>query len=98
MASTSGALTRPLTGTEPDYTKSAFVSGAGSGIGRAVTLTLLDHGCHVFAGSFNEAERNSLSGSFDALRVTPVVLDVRDEASTRAAADLVAERLDGRQL
>jgi len=98
MTSPPGALARRLTDARPDYTSSAFISGAGSGIGRALTLTVLDRGYHVFAGAYNDAEESSLAESFDARRVTPIVLDVRDEASTQAAATIVGQNLAGIKL
>lgn len=98
MTTTQGALARPAFGTQPDYSHSVFVTGATSGIGRAVSLALLDHGFHVFGGAINQAEADSLATSFPPQRVTPIVLDIRDETSVQNAAKTVADQLDGIKL
>lgn len=77
--------------------EAVFITGAGSGIGRAVTTSLLAKGYTVFGGVISADEaaelRNVLAGDF-----TAVEIDVRDEASVQAAADQVADRLGGRPL
>ena len=74
-----------------------MVTGAGSGIGRAVTISLLEQGYTVFGAAITRQEadqlKHDLVGDF-----VPVLLDVRDEDSVRAAAVQVAEELGGRPL
>jgi NAD(P)-dependent dehydrogenase (short-subunit alcohol dehydrogenase family) len=50
--------------------KVAVVTGAGKGIGLAVTRTLADEGAHVFAGSLSTDTLDGLKG------VTPVAVDL----------------------
>jgi NAD(P)-dependent dehydrogenase (short-subunit alcohol dehydrogenase family) len=72
---------------------SALVTGASRGIGRATSLALARRGFDVLAGVRTEEGARALANE-PSPRVTPVVLDVTDEASVRAAADRVGERLD----
>jgi NAD(P)-dependent dehydrogenase (short-subunit alcohol dehydrogenase family) len=69
--------------------KIALVSGANRGIGKAITLELLNQGvAKVYAGARNVetlSELVSLHGS----RVVPVQLDVTDDASIQRAADSI---------
>ncbi len=73
--------------------KIALVSGANRGIGKAITLELLNKGAaKVYAGARNVetlSELVSLYGN----RVVPVQLDVTDDRSIERAADLI-EALD----
>lgn len=64
--------------------KTAIVTGAASGIGRAVALRLAEEGATVWAADIDAAGLATLSG------VTTAVLDARDEAGWDA---LVAEVL-----
>jgi NAD(P)-dependent dehydrogenase (short-subunit alcohol dehydrogenase family) len=50
--------------------KVAVVTGAGKGIGLAVTKALADEGAHVVAGSLTTGSRDGLKG------VSPVALDL----------------------
>ncbi|MEG3618299.1 SDR family oxidoreductase [Magnetovibrio sp. PR-2] len=59
--------------------KTAVVTGANRGIGRAITEVFLAHGATVLACARN------VEGTFDGLDVTPVGLDLSDEASIKAA-------------
>ncbi len=71
--------------------KIAIVTGAGSGIGRAVALALLTNGYHVALAGRREtklAETAQLAGEFQA-NALPVVTDVTDETAVRALFDQV---------
>ena len=71
--------------------KSALVTGAGSGIGRAAALALLEAGWRVaLAGRRAEAleETRRLAGAASD-RALPVPTDVTDEAQVRALFDVI---------
>ncbi|MBP2369475.1 SDR family NAD(P)-dependent oxidoreductase [Pseudonocardia parietis] len=68
------------------------VTGAGSGIGRAVAARLLDEGASVVA--MDLAPDHSAAGDADG-RLLPVRCDVRDESSVSAAFDTASEFLGG---
>jgi len=74
--------------------KVAIVTGAGSGIGRAVAVTLLTHGYTVaLAGRRADALAESVRESGPAgSRALTVATDVGDPASVRALFDRVRER------
>lgn len=74
--------------------KIAIITGAGSGIGRAVSLALLRNGWQVaLAGRKDEKlrETKALAGEFSAQAMC-VVTDVTDEASVRRLFDEVMTR------
>jgi len=73
---------------------SALVSGASTGIGEACALHLDRLGWRVFAGVRRQADGERLQAQSSA-RLTPVSLDITDEAEVAAAAKAVAEALDG---
>lgn len=66
--------------------KVAIVTGAGSGIGRACAIALLDAGYHVvFAGRRADALAESIAAAGEAgSRAVPVPTDVSDPASVKA--------------
>jgi NAD(P)-dependent dehydrogenase (short-subunit alcohol dehydrogenase family) len=74
--------------------KTAIVTGAGSGIGRAVAITLARHGCHLVLADLNEegiAETESLAAG-SGVRIGRYRLDVADAEAVadfpqRIAAD-----------
>jgi NAD(P)-dependent dehydrogenase (short-subunit alcohol dehydrogenase family) len=67
----------------------ALVTGAGGGIGRAITTTLLAQGARVAAA---DLEPPSVDGAM------PVTMDVSDEAAVNAAFDVVERELGGVQV
>ena len=77
-----------------DQRKVAVVTGAGSGIGKAVALALLEAGYRV-AVAGRRARRARLDGARGGRsrrRVVPVATDVGDPQSVRALFDKVGER------
>jgi NAD(P)-dependent dehydrogenase (short-subunit alcohol dehydrogenase family) len=74
--------------------RSALVTGASTGIGRATALRLDAAGWQVFAGVRRDADAEALreAGSD---RLAPVMLDVTDPAAIAAAADQIGAVLDG---
>lgn len=75
-------------------TKSVLITGARSGMGLATALMLAESGYRVFAGvrgdsaELDEARARGLD-------ITPVMLDVQDTASIRAAVDQVVAQAGG---
>jgi NAD(P)-dependent dehydrogenase (short-subunit alcohol dehydrogenase family) len=67
-----------------------LVTGAARGIGRATVQRLADTGWEVLAGVRSTEDGERLAGP----HVTPVVLDITDEAQLAALADLLPQRLD----
>lgn len=74
-----------------------MVTGAGSGIGFAATGALVKDGYTVFGGAIDKTEEDRILKSFGG-RVTPVLIDVRNEESAQAASRQVAQALNGRPL
>jgi NAD(P)-dependent dehydrogenase (short-subunit alcohol dehydrogenase family) len=70
----------------------AVVTGTSSGIGRACALRLAAEGYHVFAGVRRTQDGQALvqQASRNGGQLTPVIIDVTDEASIGAAAAEVA--------
>lgn len=76
---------------ELKFTRGAVVvTGASTGIGAACALHLDRLGIRVFAGVRKEEDGNTLIQKTSG-RITSLLLDVTDEASTTAAADNVAK-------
>lgn len=70
----------------------ALITGAGRGIGQAITLRLARTGWTVFAGVRDDASKERLTAADE--RITPVQLDITNEAHLSALADRLPERLD----
>lgn len=68
--------------------KIAFVSGSNRGIGKAITIELLEQGAaKVYAGARNVASLDELKQKYGA-RLVPVALNVTDDQSIEAAAKI----------
>ena len=65
----------------------AWITGAGTGIGRALALALVARGMTVAASARTESDLTSLAAEAAAGpgRIVPVALDVTDEAAVQAA-------------
>ncbi|MGH7438162.1 MAG: SDR family NAD(P)-dependent oxidoreductase, partial [Polyangiaceae bacterium] len=77
--------------------KSVFITGASSGIGRDCALTLDRAGYRVFAGVRNERDAAALRSAASP-KLTPVICDVTDYASVATAARQVRDLLAGEGL
>jgi len=68
--------------------KTAFVSGASQGIGRACALVLAKMGARIALAARNEAKLEAVAAEIAAAggQAKPFLMDVSDEASIRAAA------------
>lgn len=71
-----------------------LVTGAGRGIGRAITLRLAGEGWDVLAGVRRLADGESVAADAPAGRVTPVELDITDEAQIAALDGALPATLD----
>src|SRR5688572_23359999 len=80
----SAAAIMPAMGT---LQRSAVVTGASGGIGRATALHLARDGWTVFAAARRVDALNALALEAPVGTVIPVAMDVTDESSVRAAAD-----------
>jgi hypothetical protein len=72
--------------------RSCVVTGASTGIGRAIARRLIAGGWHVFGSVRREADAAALRAEF-CDKATPLVFDVTDEAAVQAGAAKVARAL-----
>jgi NAD(P)-dependent dehydrogenase (short-subunit alcohol dehydrogenase family) len=72
--------------------KSALVTGASTGIGRATALHLDAAGWRVFAGVRKEEDAAAL-GEAGSARMTPLILDVTDAGQIAAAAERIGNEV-----
>jgi NAD(P)-dependent dehydrogenase (short-subunit alcohol dehydrogenase family) len=72
--------------------RSALVTGASTGIGRATALHLDSSGWRVFAGVRREADGEALREAASE-RLVPVMLDVTDAAQIVAAAERIGDQV-----
>jgi hypothetical protein len=77
--------------------KSAVVTGASTGIGRAICEALLAAGWRVFGSVRKEKDAEALKSALGA-SFTPLIFDVTDDAAVKAGAKLVEAALGGRTL
>jgi NAD(P)-dependent dehydrogenase (short-subunit alcohol dehydrogenase family) len=75
--------------------RSALITGASTGIGRATALRLDAAGWRVFAGVRREEDGESLRAA-GSERLTPLILDVTDAEQIAAAAKRVEAEAEGR--
>jgi NAD(P)-dependent dehydrogenase (short-subunit alcohol dehydrogenase family) len=68
--------------------RTVVVTGASTGIGRATVVELVSAGYRVFATVRREADAESLRQQLPEL-VTPVIMDLVDEDSVRAAGEMI---------
>jgi NAD(P)-dependent dehydrogenase (short-subunit alcohol dehydrogenase family) len=75
--------------------QAAWITGGGSGIGRALALELARRGANVAVSGRREARLVEVARDVEALGVRglPVPCDVTDEAQVRRAADAVVDQL-----
>lgn len=76
--------------------KTALVTGAGSGIGRATALMFAERGANVVALSFGEEETTAVAAEIETraakgAKVLPIVADVASDAAMKAAYEQVAD-------
>jgi NAD(P)-dependent dehydrogenase (short-subunit alcohol dehydrogenase family) len=72
--------------------RAVVITGTSTGIGRACARSLDEMGMHVFAGVRRPEDGAALRAE-GSERLTPIVLDVTDDASIRAARDLVERQV-----
>ena len=74
--------------------KTAVITGAGSGIGRAVALALADEGMHVVVADIEQAPADETAAAVRSrgVRAIAVRTDVTDEASVDALVDAAYEQ------
>ncbi|HVG80708.1 MAG TPA: SDR family NAD(P)-dependent oxidoreductase [Methylomirabilota bacterium] len=77
--------------------RKALVTGAGTGIGAAITRALAREGAQVCVTDLDLARANETAGAIGAAALA-LKLDVTSAAETRAALDQAAERLGGLDL
>ncbi len=77
--------------------KSAVVTGASTGIGRAICEALVGAGWRVFGSVRKEKDAETLKAALGP-QFTPLVFDVTDEAGVKAGAKAVEAALGGKTL
>ncbi|QIB48240.1 SDR family oxidoreductase [Streptomyces aureoverticillatus] len=83
--------TSQFTGRPEAARRAVVITGASSGLGRHCALHLAGHGFRVFAGVRRAEDGERLREEATSSRLRPVILDVTDENSIRAAEAEVAE-------
>ena len=83
--------------TEQPAPQAVVITGTSTGIGRACALHLDNLGYRVFAGVRKVSDGAALQQVASA-RLTPVFIDVTDEASIAAAQDMVEREMGARGL
>ena len=75
--------------------KTALVTGAGSGIGRAIAVSLAQRGCHLALVDVNEVGLSETAARLDGVRVSRHRLDVSDRAGIAALPEAVRAQHEG---
>jgi NAD(P)-dependent dehydrogenase (short-subunit alcohol dehydrogenase family) len=75
--------------------RAVVVTGASTGIGKAIALALAASGFKVFAGVRKQSDAEALEREAEGT-LTPLLLDVTDASSISRAAETVAALTDGR--
>lgn len=70
------------------------ITGASSGIGRAIALQMDQQGCRVFAGVRKEVDGEALK-KMASERLTPIPLDVTDDVSIATAVATITDATSG---
>src|SRR5438270_3374497 len=75
----------------------AAVTGASRGIGRATALELASRGYRVFALARSQPDLQALAEAAgrQGWAVTPIVMDIADEGSRRAAVETILAETEG---
>lgn len=74
--------------------KTVIVTGAGSGIGRATAVRLLQEGAHVVATDLVLSRLEELSDAFSSEQLVTVARDITSEETVRAVVAAAAGRVD----
>jgi len=74
--------------------RTAIVTGAGSGIGRATAVRLAREGARVVAADLAADRLEQLSGEFPDLDLVPVAADIATEEGARAVVEAAGGRVD----
>src|SRR5215216_7131793 len=74
--------------------RSAIVTGAGSGIGRATALRLAQEGARVVAADLAADRLEQLTGEFPDLDLVPVATDIAAEEGVEAVVAAAGGRVD----
>lgn len=74
--------------------RTAIVTGAGSGIGRATALRLADEGARVIASDLSQERLDALAAERPDADLVPVAGDVASEETVRALVAAAGERID----
>ena len=75
--------------------RTAVVTGAASGIGRAIAISLARRGCNLALADINEVGLTSTAEMLDGIRVSRHRLDVADRRAVAGFADVVAAEHGG---
>jgi NAD(P)-dependent dehydrogenase (short-subunit alcohol dehydrogenase family) len=75
-----------------DQPRVALITGASAGLGRALTRTLVDQGCHAIISARGAERLDLVRDELGSDRVTAVAGDVSDPAHRERLAEVIRER------